>query len=120
MSGVRVGRLLGVESLEPGTALIEVWGFSSPAFKLLCLHALFHLHRLPNWGVTEAHLTYLTAAVGSRLFPHWTNGGLGSSRGGGSSMLSFVSPAPDGLWQAPLAHITSEYRTVWGNRPAVH
>lgn len=35
-------------------------------------------------------------------------------------MLSFVSPAPDGLWQALLAHITSEYRTVWGNRPAVH
>lgn len=35
-------------------------------------------------------------------------------------MLSFVSPAPDGLWQVLLAHITSEYRTVWGNRPAVH
>lgn len=70
MSGVRVGRLLGVESLEPRTALIEVWGFSSPAFKLLCLHALFHLHRLPSWGVTEAHLTatsQLRLALGSFL-----------------------------------------------------
>lgn len=112
MSGVGVGRLLGVESLEPGTALTGVWGFSSPTFKLLCLHALFHLHRLPSWGVAEAHLT---AAVGSRL---WTNGGLGSSRGGSSSMLSFVSLAPDGLWQALLAHITSEHLTVWGNRTA--
>lgn len=95
-----------------GGGVFGTWNSSYWSLGFLFLHALFHLHRLPSWGVTEAHLT---AAVGSRL---WTNGGLGSSRGGGSSMLSFVSPAPDGLWQALLAHITSEHLTVWGNRTA--
>lgn len=50
MGGVGVGRVLGVESLEPGKALIGVLGFSSPSFMLLCLQAFFHLLRLPSCG----------------------------------------------------------------------